>query len=72
MPNKLLIGTLNGFSELDTLSMAYLENDILQLPQKFIPLQSSNTQDTSQINGDSQTLTTDGEKSIDKRDKAKG
>ena len=72
VPNKLLIGTLNGFSELDTLSMAYLENDILQLPQKFIPLQSSNTQDTSQINGDSQTLTTDGEKSIDKRDKAKG
>lgn len=72
VPNKLLISTLNGFSELDTLSMAYLENDILQLPQKFIPLQSSNTQDTSQINGDSQTLTTDGEKSIDKRDKAKG
>ena len=77
VPNKLLIGTLNGFSELDTLSMAYLENDILELPKKFIPLQSSNTQDTAQIAAEndvtsSEDLTDSGEESIDKRDKARG
>lgn len=78
VPNKLLIGTLNGFSELDTLSMINLENDILELPKKFIPLQSSNTQDTSKIASEmdaeeaSGTITDSGEESIDKRDKAKG
>lgn len=76
VPNKLLLGTLNGFTELETLSMAFLENEILDLPSKFIPLQSSNTQDTSNIGRPTakeqgKKISEGGEKAQDKRDRAK-
>lgn len=42
-PDILAVNSLNGFSELDTLSLNYLENDILNLTNKFIPLTSAAT-----------------------------
>ena len=76
VPNKLLINSLNGLSELDTLSLNFIEEDCLELSHKFVPLQSSNTMNTGELlegGGQEKTDTTrtdDGEASIDKRDKA--
>ena len=39
----ILINALNGISELDTLSMTFLANDVLDLKNKFVPLVSANT-----------------------------
>lgn len=44
VPVKLALNVLNGISEKQTLSIMHLENDILKLPEKFVPLQSSHTQ----------------------------
>jgi hypothetical protein len=41
--STLAINSLNGFSELDTLALNYLENDVLKLGEKFIPLQTAST-----------------------------
>ena len=41
--SALAINSLNGFSELDTLALNYLENDVLKLNEKFIPLQTAST-----------------------------
>lgn len=39
----LFINALDGISELDTLSIAFLANDVLDLKNKFVPLTSANT-----------------------------
>ncbi len=44
LPNKLAFNTLNGFSELQTLALNFLEEECLGLTDKFRPLQSSYTQ----------------------------
>lgn len=44
LPLKTQLATLMGLSPLDMNSMLYLENDILQLQNKFIPLDSTYTQ----------------------------
>ena len=41
--SALAINSLNGFSELDTLALNFLENDVLKLNEKFIPLQTAST-----------------------------
>ena len=42
---RLALGTLNGFSEMDTMALEYLENEVLELPLKMNhPLSSSFTQ----------------------------
>lgn len=54
LPNKLLYNTLLGISEKDTLAMNYLEEDVLELHNKFkYPLNSSFTQttDTDPVTG---------------------
>jgi len=40
----LAINSLNGFSELDTLALNFLEKDVLQLNEKFVPLKTASTQ----------------------------
>ena len=74
LPTKLVYNACNGFSELDTLSLNYLEEDILNLGDRFVPVQSTHTQSGNDSAGrpkdDSQT--TDGEESEEKRDKSKG
>ena len=42
--SALAINSLNGFSELDTLALNYLERDVLKLNEKFIPLATASTQ----------------------------
>lgn len=44
LPNKLAIASMSGFSELDTLSLNFLEEEILGLSDKLSPLSSSFTQ----------------------------
>lgn len=52
IPDKMAIASLDGFSPLESLSIMYLENDILQLHEKWIPLQSSYTNSWRRIDGD--------------------
>ena len=74
LPTRLAINSLNSFSELDTLSLKYLEQDCLNLDEELIPLKSSHTQsnDASEGTGapekDTGDLTDDGEASKEKRD----
>lgn len=49
--STLAINSLNGFSELDTLALNYLENDVLKLNEKFIPLQTASTRSDSNETG---------------------
>lgn len=80
IPNALAINTLNGYNELETLSMNFLQNDVLNIHEAFIPLNSSHTTSSSDKDGGGQTksvggadgLTDDGEASRDKRDRANG
>ena len=71
----LLINSLSGISELDTLSLTYLANDILDLPNKLKPLTSANTVSNKESGGQTKSdteISDAGEASREKRDKAKG
>ena len=76
LPTKLAVNVLSGFSELETLALNHLEEDILGLGNIFTsPLQSSHT--TSNVNGedlkkDPEELTDSGEASREKRDRSNG
>lgn len=80
LPTKLALNALNGFSEMDTLALNFLEEEVLQLSTKLVPLQSTHTQsgnDTDDINATggrakSEEPTDTGDESAEKRDKAKG
>ena len=79
LPTKLAYNNLNQFSEKDTLALNFLEEEVLHLSDKLIPLQSSYTQsgtEGSDGNGaptkDAGEITDDGEASREKTDKAKG
>ena len=47
MPTKLEISILDGKSPLETTSMLYLENDVLGLTEKLVPLSTSYTKSSS-------------------------
>ena len=49
--SALAINSLNGFSELDTLALNFLERDVLQLDKKFTPYQTASTQSGSNEGG---------------------
>lgn len=44
LPNKLLLNSINGISEKDTLAMNFLEEDILNLSERLKPFSTSYTQ----------------------------
>ncbi len=76
IPNRLIINTLNGINELDTLSLLHLEQEILNLDSNMHPLQSSHTSssvtDIDPLSGgrpknEDRELTDDGISSRDKR-----
>ena len=77
---KLLVNSLNGFSERETMALDFLERECLQL--EFQPVQSSHTTSNDGNESGGQTKSTtgvgedsisdDGDASRDKRDKAKG
>lgn len=48
LPTKLLLNTLNGFNEVETMALNYLEEDVLGLSDKLIPLNSSYTQSSKE------------------------
>lgn len=80
LSTKLAYNTLNSFSEMDTLALNFLEEEVLHLSDKLIPLQSSYTQsgndNSSGKDGaptkDDTTITDDGEASREKADKSNG
>lgn len=51
IPVKSHISATLGLSPIETMNMAYLENDILELHDKFIPLMSSHTMSAEDIIG---------------------
>lgn len=69
LPNKLAIASMSGFSELDTLSLNFLEETCLNLSDKLIPLSSSFTQTGNDKGGgqekDADELSDEGMKSRD-------
>lgn len=72
---KLLVNTLNGFSEKETLALDFLEREVLNL--SFTPVQSAHTTSNKGEENKKPTLSDteisdSGEASRDKRDKAKG
>ena len=79
LPTRLAVNALSGgFSELETLSLNFLEVECLDLPNTFgPPLQSSHTasgepgSEGGAPTKDNDEITDDGEASKDKRDKAK-
>lgn len=77
LSSKLLVNNLNGFTEKDTLAINFLENECLGLMDKFVPVKSSHTTSNADKEAGGQTkedteISDDGEKSRDKKDKAKG
>lgn len=77
LPTKLALGCLSGFSEKETLSLNFLEEECLGITDKFRPLQSSYTTSSSTSEGgrpksDPSELTDDGEASIEKTDNKNG
>lgn len=75
-PTILAYNSCNQFSELETLALNFLENECLDLHNKFIPVQSSHTTAGSNTGGapekDADDLSDEGEASKDKRDKSNG
>ena len=51
LPTKLAINALSGYSELDTLALNYLEEDVLGLSEKLVPLSTSYTQSSGESGG---------------------
>lgn len=63
VPVKLAVAALDGFSPLETMSLDFLENEVLQLHKTWIPFQTSYTQSTDTSHEkDTDELTDEGEK----------
>lgn len=71
--NILAYNTLNGISEKQTIALNFLENNCLNLVNKFVPLQSSYTQTGNEGSNkkDDADLTDEGEASREKTDNAR-
>lgn len=52
IPNKIAVATLDGFSPMEIMSMSYLENDILDLANTWVPLSSSFTKSADSVGSD--------------------
>ena len=69
LPNKLAIASMSGFSELDTLSLNFLEEEVLGLKDKLVPLSTSYTQSGNDKSGtsgkDVDELSDEGQKTRD-------
>lgn len=75
LPTKLMINNMNGFSELDTLALNFLEEDCLNLSQRFVPLSTSYVQSGNDGGAPTKSdteISSEGEASRDKKDQAKG
>ena len=69
----LAINSLNGFSELDTLALNFLENDVLKLNEKFVPLKTASTQSgSSEVGAPEKSDTEIGDEGSETKDQEKG
>lgn len=69
VPDKMLLAALDGMSPLEILRLQFLENDVLDITNKWVPLQSSYTQSSTGSGGqekDISDLTDEGERTRDK------
>lgn len=69
LPTKLALNSVSGFSELDTIALNYLEEDVLRLSSKLSPLSTSYTQSGKNSGGqekDADELSDEGELTRDK------
>lgn len=67
----LAINALHGISELDTLSLAFLGNDILDLPNRFKTLTSANTVSNKESGGQTKSDTELSDEGSNSRDQEK-
>lgn len=67
----LAINSLNGINELDTLSLVFLGNDILDLPNRFKVLTSANTVSNKESGGQEKSNTELSDEGSETRDKEK-
>lgn len=68
LPTKLAINSMSGISELDTIAMNFLEEDVLSLSSKLVPLSTSYTQSSNDVGGqekDPEDLTDAGQRTRD-------
>ena len=70
LPVKSMICAINGLEPIDVMAMCDLENDVLKLPKKFIPLSTSYTQSASDggrptNESQGEVLTPEGEQTLD-------
>lgn len=68
-PNILAINTLNGFNEMDTLALNFLEQDVLGLTNKFKPLTSAATVSNKEGGAPTKSDTEISDSGADSRDK---
>jgi hypothetical protein len=71
LPTKLAINALSGYSELDTLALNYLEEEVLQLSNKLAPLSTSYTQSNKEAGGQEKDITDLTDEGAKTRDKGK-
>ena len=57
LPTKLAINALDGLSELESLSLNYLEEECLSLSDKLRPLNTSYTQSQKEAGGQEKDVT---------------
>ena len=57
LPTKLAINAMSGFSELDTLALNFLEENVLGLTEKLVPLNTSYTQSSKEGGGQEKDVT---------------
>ena len=72
LPNRLLLNSLNGVTEADTLRMNKLEIDALKLNDAFIPMSTSYTQSSDAVGAPTKSddeITDAGDRSRDERDR---
>ena len=71
LPTKLTINAMSGFSELDTLALNFLEEEVLNLSDKLVPLSTSYTQSEKQAGGQEKDVTELTDEGAETRDQGK-
>lgn len=71
LSTKLAINAMSGFSELDTLSLNFLEEDVLGLSDKLVPLNTSYTQGNKDSGGQEKDIDELSPEGLDTRDSGK-
>ena len=69
--STLAINSLNGFSELDTLALNFLERDVLELDKKFTPLQTAATRSSTDVGAPEKSDTSISDSGSETRDQEK-